>query len=198
MTRPPDSMQARWLDLYPEIMGAYEQDKGRLDEADRIRGLLVRPILQSRDLASAFTERREAYRGWKESLTNEATDLEVMLAHEDRLGDSLSATFEEHQDELGERAVRAIREALRLRKIVRRSVIPHRETWPQDSWHRIGRLMNDSELCLAAILEYLATGVGRRGNVETLAAWGFQYSLDAYFDAGRHGQEWTRLEDIPE
>ena len=67
------------------------------------------PILQSRDIFSTFRELQEAYRAWKESLTNETTDLEAMLAHEDRLGDSLAAIMEENQDELGERAVRAIR-----------------------------------------------------------------------------------------
>ena len=58
--------------------------------------------------------------------------------------------------------------------------------------------MINSELCLAAILGYLATGVGRRGNVKTLTAWGFQYSLDAYWDAGYYGQDYVKLEDIPE
>ena len=193
-----DTMLAKWPVLYPAITGAYERDNDRLTEADRIRELMVTPILESRDLANTFTERREAYRVWKESLKNEVGDLEVELSHEDRLGDGLSAIIEEHQDELGERAVRAIREAIRLRKIVRRSVLPYRETWPEESWLRIGQLMTNSELCLVAILEYLATGAGLRGNVETLAAWGFQYSLDAYWDAGSHGQGSTRLEDIPE
>ncbi len=68
-----------------------------------------------------------------------------------------------------------------------------RESWPQ-----IGRLMNDSELCLAAILEYLATGAGLRDHLEPLASWAFQYAREAYQDAGFYAQESTRLEDIPE
>ena len=78
------------------------------------------------------------------------------------------------------------------------SVIPYEETWPEESWPRIGQLMNDSELCLAAILEYLATGAGLQRNVEPLASWAFNYVLEAYHDAGSYAQEWTRLEDIPE
>ena len=58
--------------------------------------------------------------------------------------------------------------------------------------------MTSSELCLAGIVEYLATGAGRKANVETLARWGFQYALDAYWDAGYYGQHSTKLEDIPE
>ena len=191
-------MLARWPELYPELMGANEQDSARLDEADRIRGTIVAPLPQSQDLAATFIELREAYREWKESLTTETADLEETLADEDRLGDRLAAIMEEHQDELGERAVRAIRGTIDLRSIVRLSVIPYEETWPEESWPRIGRLMNDSELCLAAILEYLATGAGLQRNVVSLASWGFNYVLEAYGDAGRYSQKWTRLEDIPE
>ena len=62
----------------------------------------------------------------------------------------------------------------------------------------MSRLTNDSELCLAAILEYLATGEGLRGNVETLAGWAFQYAFDAYWAFGEYDPERTRLADIPE
>ena len=196
--RPLEPMLTRWLELYPELMGASEQDKARQGEADRIRELMVKPILQSPDPFNTFRELREAYREWKESLTTEATDLEEMLAHEDRLGDRLAAIVEENQDELGERVVRAIRGTIDLRNIVRWSVIPYEETWPEESWPQIGRLMNDSELCLAAILEYLSTGEGLQRNVEPLASWAFQYAREAYQDAGFYAQESTRLEDIPE
>ena len=156
------------------------------------------PLLQSPDLFNTFKELREAYREWKESRTTETADIEETLDHEDRLGDRLLAIMEEHQEELDEEAVKAIRWAIILPNIVRRSVIPYEETWPEESWPRIGWLMNDSELCLAAILEYLATGKGLQRNVEPLASWAFNYALEAYGDAGRYSQKWTRLEDIPE
>lgn len=196
--RPLELMLTRWPELYPELMGASEQDQDRLAEADRIRGMFVAPLPQSPDLFNTFAELREAYREWKESLTNETADLEVVLAYEDRLGDRLAAIMEENQDELGERVVRAIRGTIDLRGIVRRSVIPYEETWPEASWPQIGRLMNDSELCLTAILEYLSTGAGLQRNVEPLASWAFQYAREAYQDAGFYAQESTRLEDIPE
>ena len=60
MRRPIEPMLARWPELYPELMGAYEQDQDRLAEADRVRGLFVAPLLQSRDLAATFIELREA------------------------------------------------------------------------------------------------------------------------------------------
>ena len=58
--------------------------------------------------------------------------------------------------------------------------------------------MASSELCLAAILRYLTTGEGDWGRLETLAAWGFQYAQNAYFDAGENGRDSVRVEDIPE
>ena len=58
--------------------------------------------------------------------------------------------------------------------------------------------MTNSELCLAGILEYLATEEGSRANVETLARWGFENALEAYRDAGYYGRDYVKLEDIPE
>ena len=108
------------------------------------------------------------------------------------------AMFNAHRSALGDRVIKASLESVRLRRIVRKSVIPHRETWPEESWHQIAHLMTSSELCLAGIVEYLATGAGRRANVETLARWGFENALEAYHDAGYYGQNSTKLEDIPE
>ena len=196
--RPLELMLTRWLELYPELMGIYEDDPDHRAEARRIRGLFVTPLLQSPDLAATFAELRVAYREWKESRSIRTPGPQEMLHHEDRLGDRLAAIMEEHQDELGERVVRAIRGATDLRGIIRWSVIPYEETWPEESWPRIGRLMSDGELCLAAILEYLATGAGLQRNVEPLASWAFQYAREAYQDAGFYAQESTRLEDIPE
>ena len=42
----------------------------------------------------------------------------------------------------------------------------------------------------------MATKEGRKNNIETLARWGFQYALDAYWDAGHYEQNSTKLEDI--
>ena len=143
--RPLELMLVKRPELYPDLMGASEQDQDRLAEADRIRGLFVAPLPPTPDLAATFSELREAYRERKESLTNETADLEAVLAHEDRLSDRFAAIMEERQDELGERVVRAIRGTIDLRGIIRWSVIPYEETWPEAWWPQIGRLMNDSE-----------------------------------------------------
>ena len=198
MPQPLEPLLSRWPELYPQLTGATEADNDPTGEVDRIREEVLAPILESRDIASTFRKSREAYRVWKESRTNEATDLDVVLAEEDRLDESLARITLEHQDDLGERAIRAIQEAIRLRKIARQSVPPHQHTWPAESWDRIGSLMASSELCLAAILRYLTTGEGDWGRLETLAAWGFQYAQNAYFDAGENGRDSVRVEDIPE
>ena len=196
--RPLELMLTCWLVLYPELMGIYEDNQDYRAETRRIRGLFVAPLLQSQDLAATFAELRVTYREWKESRRTRTPDLQDMLDHEDLLGDSLVAAIEERQDELGERTVRAIRGAIDLRGIVRRSSIPHRDGWPEEPWTGMSRLMNDSELCLAAILEHLATDAGLRGNVDTLAGWAFWYTFDAYWNFGEYNSGQTRPEDIPE
>ena len=41
MSRTLELTLTRWLELYPDPMGFYEQDQDRLAEADGIRGTLV-------------------------------------------------------------------------------------------------------------------------------------------------------------
>ena len=124
--------------------------------------------------------------------------MEDVLDHENAKENVLATVFTAHRTALGNLALKAALENVRLRRIVEKSVIPHRETWPEESWHGIAHLMTSSELCLAGILEYITTGEGGTEDVETLARWGFQYALYAYYDAGDNGQDWTMLEDIPE
>ena len=131
-------------------------------------------------------------------MTGTLPDVEAVLTNEDRLYDALTATFGVHSEELGESITKAVMEGIRLRRVVRRSIVPQRETWPEESWERIGHLMTNSELCLAGILEYLATEEGSRANVETLARWAFENALEAYWDAGYYGRDNVKLEDIPE
>jgi hypothetical protein len=192
-------MLARWPFLYPEITDADEQNGNDPDnDAARVRRQVIAPILESQDLLHAFEEKREEYSKWRDSLARTELGPENLMAQEDRKDDALIAAFNDHRELLGDANIKASLESVRLRKIVRRSTIPYRETWPQESWEKIAHLMTSSELCNAGILEYLATGEGRKDNIETLARWGFQYALDAYWDAGYYGQSSTKLEDIPE
>ena len=197
MVQPLETMLARWPLLYPEITDAGEQDN-RPGETDRIRQEVVAPLLDSGGIFQAFEERREEYQRWQESLSGTEEDLESVLAQEDRFHDALAAIIEEQRDEMGERAVKAVLGGINLRRIVREATLPYRDTWPEESWHRIAHLMASNDLCHAGILEYLSTGEGNRANIETLAGWGFQYAMDAYWDAGYYGQHSTKLEDIPE
>ena len=197
MTRSLEAMLARWQVLYPEITGAGEQYDDPASEADRVRSEVIAPLLEAADLVHAFDEMREEYKKRRDSVTETLPNVEDVLTNEDRLDDVLTATFGVHSEELGEQAIRATMESIRLRRIVRRSVLPQREGWPEESWEKIGHLMTNSELCLAGILEYLSTEEGNRANVETLARWAFENALDAYWDAGYFGRETTREQDIP-
>ena len=57
-------------------------------------------------------------------------------------------------------------EGIRLRRIVRKSTLPHQEAWPEESRQRIAHLMTSSDRCHAGILEYLAIGAGRKDNMD--------------------------------
>ena len=197
MPIPLDDMLARWPVLYPELMGAGEQDDNGPDEAARMRDEITAPLLDSGDIARTFEESLEAYKRSKESLTGKARDLEALLDHENARENILATMFNAHRATLGDAAVKAALESIKLRRIVRKSVFPQQEAWPEESWHQIAHLMTSSELCCAGILEYLANGAGEKANVDTLARWGFQFALDAYHDAGFYGQHSTKLEDIP-
>ena len=197
MPQPMEAMLAGWPMMYPEISGAVEQDDDGPDAAASMRSKVIAPLLDSGDIARTLEGSREAYKLWKVSHSGENGDLGTLLAQQDGLDDVLATMFNDHRAALGDAAVKASLESLRLRKIVRRSTIPHRKTWPEESWRQIAHLMTSSELCVAGIVEYLVTGVGKKENVEFLARRGFQYALDAYWDAGYYGQNTTKLEDIP-
>ena len=196
MHQPVEAMLARWPLLYPETTDADEQNGNGPDWAAKVRRQVIAPILESWDISHIFGEMSQEYKKWRDSLAANGRDLETVMAQEEQQDGALAATFEEHRGELGDATVKAALESIRLRRIVRRSTIPHREAWSQESWRQIAHLMTSSELCLAGIVEYITTGEGSKNNVETLSAWGFQYALDAYWDAGHYGQNSTKLEDI--
>ena len=199
-----EAMLAGWPLLYPETTDAVEQDDHGHDHAAKVRRQVIAPILESQDLLHTFEEKREEYSKWlRLPGVGLNWDQGTLLAQEDRKDrkdDALIATFNDHRELLGDANIKATLESVRLRKIVRRSTIPYRETWPEESWEKIAHLMTSSELCNAGILEHLATRAGRNERrIETLARWGFQYALDAYWDAGHStGSSSTKLEDIPE
>ena len=205
MSRPVEMMLARWPLLYPGSTGDCQgctgddgQGEDHAAEVARVRGKVIAPILEAEDMAHVFAETRRNYRDWTRSHPGPGGDLESVMSLEDRRDDALVSALGGHLEGLGERTLRAVLGGIDLKKIVRRSTLPYSETWPEESWHRISNLLADNELCNLAIIHHLATGEGCRGRIGTLAAWGFQYALDAYWDAGYYGQHSTKLEDIPE
>ena len=189
MPRRPEPLLARWPLLYPEVMGTSEQDDDLLGEAERIRKKTIAPLLDTDDIHNVINVKREEYQRWRASQPAQVSDPETVLAQEARFDDTLATFLEGHRDELGEQAVKAALESVKLRRIARDSVLPHRETWPEESWLRIGQLMTRSEVCLAGILEHLTTGEGSRANVETLARLAFETGLAAYYDADENGRD---------
>ena len=198
MPRRPEPLLARWPLLYPEVMGADEQDDDLLGQAETIRKEVIAPLLHTDDLHNVIDEKKEEYRRWRDSLPIKDSDLDSLRDQEKRFDDTLAVALEGHRYELGDQAVKAGKESVRLRQIARESVLLHQETWPEESWDRIGDLMSNSEICIAGIFECLTTGEGSRANVGTLARMAFENALAAYYDAGENGQDSTRLEDIPE
>ena len=124
MLQPLEVILDKWPILYPEISGSGESDGSGPDEAARIREEVVAPLMDCCDIARTFEESREAYKRWKESLPWTELGLEAMLHQEDRFDNALAATFDAHRELLGDAAVKAGLENIRLRKIVRRSIIP--------------------------------------------------------------------------
>ena len=158
---------------------------------------IVAPLLEATDIHGAFEEAMAEYGRWRDSTLAGEGELEAVVALEDEKEVALEAAFEAHRRTLGEQSVKALQQVVLLRRIARGS-IPERESWPEEAWRRIGCLMTTADLCIAGILEYLATGAGNRINMEILVRRAFDNALDAYWDAGYHSQEWIRLEDIPE
>lgn len=196
MPRPIEPMLARWPMLYPEIAGA-SAENDISDEAARVRREVVAPLLEATDIHGAFEEAMAEYGRWRDSLPTGEEDPEAVVALEDEQEEALEAAFEEHRRTLGEQSVKALQQVVLLRRIARGS-IPERESWPEEAWRRIGCLMTNADLCIAGILEYLATGAGNRNNMDILVRRAFDNALDAYWDAGYYSQVWIRLEDIPE
>ena len=162
---------------------------------------ILSPILDSRDIKAVFAEKLPAFRQWRNGVADALApgvpqDLDAVLRQEDIAEEALRGIFDGAWDRLG-RAVKPLLEGIRLRKIVRKSMLPHLESWPEKSWAEISRLMTASELCQICVLHHLATGEGRKGNVSALAIWCFEYALEAYFDAGYASGElglWRKLE----
>ena len=196
MPRPIEPMLARWPMLYPDMAGASVENDSS-NEAARVRREVVPPLLEATDIHGAFEEAVAEYSRWRDSTLAGEGELEAVVALEDEKEYALEAAFEEHRRTLGEQNIRALQQVVLLRRIARGS-IPERESWPEEAWRRIGCLMTTADLCIAGILEYLATGAGNRNNLDILVRRAFDNALDAYWDAGYHSQEWTRLEDIPE
>ena len=199
MARQLDAMLARWTLLYPEITGASEQDDSS-GETRRVKKELIVPLLLTDDINSAFDVAKEEYQRWRHSLPAEESDPETVLAQEARFDDTLAAFLEGHRDELGDQAVKAALESVKLRRIARDSVLPHREIWPEGSWERIGQ--TDDQQRSFPRGNPRTPGHRRRQQGQLGGTWQGGPSRPPWRPTtttpGENGQDAVRLEDIPE
>ena len=168
----------------------------------RIEREIIVPILESKDLVTTFLEKWTAFKEWRNSIakahfSDARSAPGVLLQQEDTLDEELRRIFADAFERLGQVSVTPLLSGLQLRKIVRMSLLPHSDEWPECSWKGIAGRMTSNELCLVCILHHLATEAGQMSNVHTLAAWSFMYAQEAYFEAGDVAGElglWHKLE----
>ena len=163
---------------------------------------VILPILVSNDISATFADKRKEYKDWRnawvsavaEEVRNKDMDISGVLALEDAQDEHLKKHFNGSQDKLGESSVRALVGAVNLKKIVRHSTMPHSEGWSEESWRQIAHLFASSEFCMIGVLHHLATGIGLKENVRTLADWSFIYASEAYDEAGYFGPDAAGIE----
>ena len=176
-----------------------ESTAPRLTEAAnhgiRIGQEILIPILESEDLAAAFQEKWEIFKKWrgkavKARFADSTPSVNELLKEEDSLEEKLRDIIADASGKLGPDWKKPLLGAIHLRKIVRESVLPHWESWPQDSGEIIADRMALNELCLACVLHHLKTGAGQVGNAQTLAVWSYHYAEHAYAEAGLSGKDY--------
>lgn len=167
----------------------------------RIADEILSPILNSDDITPAFQAKWPAFQQWRNAVADALVadtpqDLDAVLRQEDVAEEKLLGAFNQASDKLGQ-AIKPVLGGMQLRKIIRKSVLPHLESWPENSYGIIAKRLTQNELCLACVLHYLATGAGQKTNVSTLSIWGFIYAQKAYFEAGVGAGDlglWHKLE----
>ena len=131
MTRPLEPMLARWPMPYPEVAGADVENDSSI-EAAKVRREVVALLLEATDIHRAFEETVVEYGRWRDLTLAGEGDTKVVLAHENRLDDTLEAAFEEHRQTPGGQSVGPLRQTVMLRRIAGGS-ISHRESWLEEA-----------------------------------------------------------------
>ena len=84
------------------------------------------------DIRETFIQKREEYRERRETRATKEEDLEGLLSEEENGDQLLRLVLMRHEKDLGDRTLRAVLGRMDLKKIVRRSVLPHSESWPRN------------------------------------------------------------------
>jgi hypothetical protein len=172
----------------------------RLEETagyvQRICTEIIIPILESEEPAAILLEKWIAFKELRDGavkarLGNSDPCLEDLLRGEDDLEAQLRGILADASEKFGEGWIRPILGGLQLRKIVREIVLPHIESWPEDSREIIADRMALNELCMGCVLYHLGTDVGRETNAQTLAVWSYHYADYAYAEAGISGKDYV-------
>ena len=162
----------------------------------RIFSEIFVPILESEDPSATLQEKWTAFRelrdlAVKARLGDSVPSLDELLKGEDALEAQLLGILADASEKFGEEWIRAIMGGLKLRKIVRETVLPRFESWPEDSRGIIADRMALNELCLGSVLYHLGTGAGRESSAQTLAVWSYHYADYAYVEAGIGGKDYA-------
>ncbi len=200
MTLATATILSNGPNAYISDSGAQAIHVSRLEEAASGRPKtitieeIIVPILESEDIAATLQEKWTAFKEWRDKdvrvrAANAPSDLTALLQEEDSIDEKLRRIFTKSSGNIGEAWVRPLLGGLHLRKIVRESVLPNIEQWATDSRHIISDRMALNELCLTCVLHHLATGAGRKPDVQKLAVWSFKYAQEAYFEAGYSGKD---------
>ena len=158
----------------------------------RIFDEVIVPILESEEPATALQGKWGAFKEFRDvavkaRLGNSDPSLDELLKGEDALEAQLRGILADASEKLGEAWIRPILGGMKLRKIVRETVLPLIESWPEDSREKIEDRMAMNELCLGCVLYHLGTGVGRESSAQELAVWSYHYAEYAYAEAGISG-----------
>lgn len=164
-----------------------------VDHVQLIRDEVIVPILEAADPAKELSGRWEEFRKLRDELVQARLEdgklcVDDILRREDEIDSRLRAIFEGASGRLGEGFIKPILGGLHLRKVIRETVLPEVEAWPEESLETIGDRMVLNELCLACVLHYLATGAGDVVNAKSLAGWSYHYADYAYAEAGFSGK----------
>ena len=177
-TYPKDSFPK----LNPTEMTSYIQ---------HIRQEVIVPILEAEDPSEVLETKWEKFKELRDAIVQTQLENNDLLNRQNEIEDRLRSIFQGASEILGEKWVKPILSGLHLRRVVRETIFPAADEWPQDALSAIGDQLALNELCLACVLHHLKVGTGSVDNARTLGVWGYNFADYAYAEAGISGMHYV-------